>query len=164
MTSICSYIFTAFYNWLRDNDVNPRLVVDVSRPGVQVPPHIAIDGVVLISIDHKYVENFEIWPTKISFTTRFNGKKEFVIIPYAAMSELVCSDTGISIPINMWLTSIELACHVDDEGFIEDNVPEDDHQVFFSVADDSAQDQDNASDTKEDNPPKKIKPNFTCVD
>lgn len=111
MTSIYSYLFTAFYEWLRDNDANPRIMVDASKPGVRVPQQYVTGGMILISIYHLYVSEFTIGPTMISFYTKFKGKKELVVIPYSAMTELVCSDSGFSIPLNMWLASIDLACH-----------------------------------------------------
>lgn len=177
MTSIYSYIFTAFYNWLRDNDVNPRLLVDVSRPGVQVPSQYVTDGVMLISIYHQFVDNFEIWPNRISFTTRFNGKKTFVVIPYSAMMELVCSDTGLSIPLNMWLSSIELACHTDEEGqLLESKLDEEEAEsssskVLFTLADpdeDDSEDSDDSASASSDSdkgekPVRKVNPNFTFL-
>ena len=36
-------------------------------------------------------------------------------IPYNAMIELICSDNGLTIPLSMWLASIDLACHQYDE-------------------------------------------------
>lgn len=174
MTSIYSYIFTAFYNWLRDNEVNPRLLVDVSRPGVQVPEQYVTDGVILLSIYYKFVENFEIWPNRISFYTRFNGKKTFVVIPYSAMMELVCSDANLSIPLNMWLSSIELACHTDDEGNTLESKSEEESEdsassskVMFTLAEDQdnddSQEELSGVDIENQNKPK-VSPNFTFLE
>lgn len=115
MTSISSYLFKAFYDWMRDNGANPRILVDANEAGVVVPREYVSNGVILISICYLYVSNFEIGPNKISFFTRFKGQKEFVSIPYTAMIELICSDNGLTIPLSMWLASIDLACHQYDE-------------------------------------------------
>lgn len=174
MTSICSYIFTAFYNWLRDNEINPRLLVDVTHPGIQVPKHLAVSGMVLISIDHRYVEDFEVWPNKISFTTRFQGQKEYVIIPYSAMLELLCTEINFSIPISMWLTSIDTACHTLDDGSFVDDAPKEkddpcENKVYFCIVDeddeaDSSSSKDKSKLSDAGSHSKKNPPKFTCVE
>lgn len=111
MTSMYSYLFKAFYDWLCDNGANPRILVDATKEGVEVPKEYVTGGMILISIYHLYVKDFNIGPNKISFYTRFKGKSEYVAIPYSAMTELICPDTGLTIPMNMWLASIDLACH-----------------------------------------------------
>ena len=111
MTSMYSYLFKAFYDWLCDNGANPRILVDATKEGVEVPQEYVTGGMILISIYHLYVKDFNIGPNKISFYTRFKGKSEYVAIPYSAMTELICPDTGLTIPMNMWLASIDLACH-----------------------------------------------------
>ena len=115
MTSISSYLFQVFYDWVRANGAIPRILVDANEAGVVVPREYVSNGVILISICYLYVSNFEIGPNKISFFTRFKGQKEFVSIPYTAMIELICSDNGLTIPLSMWLASIDLACHQYDE-------------------------------------------------
>ncbi|MCK0525636.1 MULTISPECIES: ClpXP protease specificity-enhancing factor SspB [unclassified Anaerobiospirillum] len=114
MISTYSYMFTAFYNWLRDNNVNPRMIVDATRPGVTVPQRYVVNGVIVISIAPNRITDLEIWQNRISFNSTFDGRKEFVVIPYNAMSEVVITDAGMSIPMYMWLNTIELACHEDE--------------------------------------------------
>ncbi len=107
MTGISSYIFNAFYDWLRDNDFNPRVVVDAEYPGVVVPKEYVSNGMILISIYHMYVSEFTINETGISFYTRFKGQERYVEIPYPAMIELVCSDNGLSVPVSTWLNNMD---------------------------------------------------------
>lgn len=111
MTPLYPYIFRAFYDWLLDCQANPRLMVDASLPNVQVPREYVTRDKILISIHPKFISDLTIASSTISFYTKFNGKKEFVIIPYYAMTELVCCDVGITIPLSMWMTSIEVAAH-----------------------------------------------------
>ena len=100
MKSIYSYLFTAFYNWLRDSGANPRIMVDATKPGVVVPREYVSNDMILISIYYLYVSDFEILPDKITFYTKFKGKKEYVAIPYNAMTELVSFP---SIPVKVTL-------------------------------------------------------------
>ncbi|MDX1549006.1 MAG: ClpXP protease specificity-enhancing factor SspB, partial [Lysobacter spongiicola] len=37
MTSHRPYLLRALYEWIADNGMTPHLLVDASRPGVQVP-------------------------------------------------------------------------------------------------------------------------------
>lgn len=104
-------MFKAFYDWLLDSDANPRIMVDASQPHVQVPKEYVTRDKILISIHPKYISELNIGPLTISFYTKFKGKREFVVIPYYAMNELICWDSGLTIPLNMWLTSIEMASH-----------------------------------------------------
>lgn len=186
MRSIYSYLFRAFYDWLRDNGANPRIMVDATKPGVVVPREYVSNGMILISIYHLYVSEFEIHPNKISFYTRFKGKKEQVVIPYSAMSELVCSDSGLSIPLSMWMQSIDVACHQFDTGVAEDSPDGDDdammdyllngdgdpnNKIIFSITADSGESSDSddteaseSSDTQDADKHPKVKPNFTMLD
>ena len=143
MKSIYSYLFTAFYNWLRDSGANPRIMVDATKPGVVVPREYVSNDMILISIYYLYVSDFEILPDKITFYTKFKGKKEYVAIPYSAMTELVCSDNGISIPLSMWMASIDMACRQyveDDSALDEDEDDDDDFGDKFKLFDESEDD------------------------
>ena len=159
MKSIYSYLFTAFYNWLRDSGANPRIMVDATKPGV------VGNDMILISIYYLYVSDFEILPDKITFYTKFKGKKEYVAIPYNAMTELVCSDSGISIPLSMWMSSIDMACRQygeDDSAFAESEEESDKSAITFSITSDS--ENSSPSDAKERKSQPKVDPNFTMLD
>lgn len=165
MKSIYSYLFTAFYNWLRDSGANPRIMVDATKPGVVVPREYVSNDMILISIYYLYVSDFEILPDKITFYTKFKGKKEYVAIPYNAMTELVCSDSGISIPLSMWMSSIDMACRQygeDDSAFAEDEEESAKSAITFSITSDS--ENSSPSDAKERKGQPKVDPNFTMLD
>ncbi len=168
MKSIYSYLFTAFYNWLRDSGANPRIMVDATKPGVVVPREYVSNDMILISIYYLYVSDFEILPDKITFYTKFKGKKEYVAIPYSAMTELVCSDNGISIPLSMWMASIDMACrqYVEDDSALDEDEDDDEQSnITFSITSDSVNSR--PSDAKEIKARKvqpKVNPNFTMLD
>lgn len=111
MTPLYPYMFKAFYEWLVDNDANPRILVDASQPNVTVPREYVTNDKILLSIHPKFISDLNIGPNTISFYTKFKGIRQFLVIPYYAMNELICSDTGLSVPLSMWLTSIEMASH-----------------------------------------------------
>ena len=39
MTSHRPYLLRALYEWIADNGMTPHVLVDATRPGVQVPMH-----------------------------------------------------------------------------------------------------------------------------
>lgn len=156
MTPLYPYIFRAFYDWLIDSDANPRIMVDASQPNVKVPKEYVTRDKILISIHPKFITDLKIGPSIISFYTKFKGKREFVVIPYYAMNELICWDSGLTIPLNMWLMSIEMASHpsglesfsmgdegpmpsdgVSIEGFGEPDISEAGSKVVFSEVEES---------------------------
>mgnify|MGYP003377407559 FL=1 len=67
MIGISPYIFNALYDWLRDNDYNPRVVVDANAPGVVVPQEYVNNGIIIISIYHKYINEFQVGEQGIRF-------------------------------------------------------------------------------------------------
>ena len=50
MSSFKPYLFTAYYNWIVDNDVTPHLLIDVTVKGVQVPMQYAQNNSMVLSI------------------------------------------------------------------------------------------------------------------
>lgn len=55
MTSYRPYLLRALYEWIADNGMTPHLLVDATRPGVQVPPHAVKDGKVVLNIAERAV-------------------------------------------------------------------------------------------------------------
>lgn len=107
MIGISPYIFNALYDWLRDNDYNPRVVVDANAPGVVVPQEYVNNGIIIISIYHKYINDFQVGEQGIRFYARFKGQERYVGIPYQAMIEISTANNGIYIPVSNWLESME---------------------------------------------------------
>lgn len=187
MIPLYPYMFKAFYDWLLDSDANPRIMVDASQKGVEVPKEYVTRNKILISIHPKYISELNIGPFTISFYTQFKGKREFVVVPYYAMNELICWDSGLTIPLSMWLTSIEMASHPNfelsdltsygDEGpmpsdgksiEVMDHLSDAEKKVQFEICD-TVEPTTNKSQSKaqrlqlEKKLEKKSKPNFTLV-
>ncbi len=102
MSSFYPYIFTAYYNWLVDNEITPHLLIKTSFPGVEIPMQYAQNGSMVLSISPRAVANFEIGPHEISFNAMFKGIKEFVVIPYGAMQQLIALETKVAYPLYVW--------------------------------------------------------------
>ena len=72
MTSHRPYLLRALYEWIADNGMTPHLLVDATRPGVQVPQQAVSDGKVVLNIAERAVARLLIDNDTVSFTARFN--------------------------------------------------------------------------------------------
>ncbi|MGN1280821.1 MAG: ClpXP protease specificity-enhancing factor SspB [Succinivibrio sp.] len=118
LKSFKSYLFTAYYNWLIDNEITPHLLVDANMPGVVVPKDYVQDGSILLSLSPSAIADYKCLARGISFKARFKGKSEDIYIPYIAMEQLIALETGAALPIGKALEQLELAS--DDEVYPDD--------------------------------------------
>lgn len=94
MTSHRPYLLRALYEWIADNGMTPHLLVDASRPGVQVPAHAVNDGKVVLNIAARAVARLTIDNDSVSFTARFGGVSHAVFVPIAAVLAIYARETG----------------------------------------------------------------------
>ena len=55
MTSHRPYLLRALYEWIADNGMTPHLLVDATRPHVQVPTHAVKDGRIVLNVAERAV-------------------------------------------------------------------------------------------------------------
>jgi stringent starvation protein B len=94
MTSHRPYLLRALYAWIADNDMTPHLLVDASRPGVQVPAFAVNDGKVVLNVAARAVASLEIGNDAITFTARFGGVSHHVWVPVTAVLAIYARETG----------------------------------------------------------------------
>ena len=94
MTSHRPYLLRALYEWIADNGMTPHVLVDATRPGVQVPMHAVKDGKIVLNIAERAVSRLEMDNELIRFSARFGGVSHAVSVPVGA--ELVPSATASS--------------------------------------------------------------------
>jgi stringent starvation protein B len=73
MTSHRPYLLRALYEWIADNGMTPHLLVDATRPAVQVPTHAVKDGKIVLNIAERAVSHLEMDNDTIRFSARFGG-------------------------------------------------------------------------------------------
>ena len=88
------YLLRAFYEWLRDNECTPHLVVNATLAGVQVPVEHIKDGQIVLNIAPHSVGNFEMGNERVTFSARFGGKPHQLIIPMAAVIAIYARENG----------------------------------------------------------------------
>ena len=94
MTSHRPYLLRALNDWIADNGMTPHLLVDATRPGVQVPPQAVSDGKVVLNIAERAVARLLIDNDSVSFTARFGGVSHPVVVPIAAVLAIYARETG----------------------------------------------------------------------
>jgi stringent starvation protein B len=94
MSSHRPYLLRALNEWIADNGMTPHLLVDATRPGVQVPQQAVSDGKVVLNIADRAVARLVIDNDTVSFTARFGGVSHPVVVPIAAVLAIYARETG----------------------------------------------------------------------
>ena len=94
MTSHRPYLLRALNDWIADNGMTPHLLVDATRPGVQVPAQAVSDGKVVLNIAERAVARLLIDNDTVSFTARFGGVSHPVSVPVSAVLAIYARETG----------------------------------------------------------------------
>ncbi len=94
MTSNRPYLLRAIYDWITDNGLTPYVLVDATRPGVDVPPQSIKDGQVVLNIAMPAVVDLELGNERISFKARFSGVSRDIFIPVTTVQAIYAQENG----------------------------------------------------------------------
>src|SRR3970040_167473 len=94
MTSHRPYLLRALYEWIADNGMTPHLLVDATRPSVQVPLSAVQDGKVVLNVAERAVQPLEMGNDVIRFSARFGGVSNSVSVPVSAVLAIYARETG----------------------------------------------------------------------
>jgi stringent starvation protein B len=95
MTPNKPYLIRALYEWLVDNQATPHIMVDASRPGVEIPPGIANEqGQVVLNIAERAVQGLQMDNAYIAFSARFSGVSQQLFIPIEAVMAIYSMEDG----------------------------------------------------------------------
>ena len=94
MTSHRPYLLRALYDWIADNGMTPHLLVDATRPHVQVPTHAVKDGRIVLNVAERAVAGLQMTNDVIRFSARFGGVSHAVSVPVAAVLAIYARETG----------------------------------------------------------------------
>jgi len=145
MTSHRPYLLRALYEWIADNGMTPHLLVDATRPSVQVPMHAVKDGKIVLNIAERAVSRLDMSNDTIRFSARFGGVSQSVSVPVGAVLAIYARETGQG----MALPDDALAGG-DDEAFEPDDSAEPAPAPLSAVPSDPAAQEDDGDD---DGPP-----------
>lgn len=94
MSSNRPYLLRAIYDWISDNNLTPYMLVDATRNGVRVPPHVIKNGQVVLNLAMRAVANLDLGNEWISFQARFSGVSHSIQIPVPAVLALYAQENG----------------------------------------------------------------------
>ena len=94
MTSHRPYLLRALYEWIADNGMTPHLLVDATRPHVQVPTHAVKDGRIVLNVAERAVAGLQMTNEVIRFSARFGGVSHPVSVPVGAVLAIYARETG----------------------------------------------------------------------
>jgi stringent starvation protein B len=94
MSSNRPYLIRALYEWLVDNGTTPYLMVNAKADGVVVPERFVDDGRIILNVDPAAVSGLELGNDLISFSARFSGNAEDILIPPRAVMGIYARENG----------------------------------------------------------------------
>lgn len=94
MTSNRPYLIRALYDWLVDNGQTPYLLVNAEHSGTVVPGKFVEDGRIVLNIDPSAVSSLELGNEWITFSARFGGVAEEILVPPAAVQGIYAKENG----------------------------------------------------------------------
>jgi stringent starvation protein B len=94
MTSHRPYLLRALYEWIADNGLTPHLLVDATKPSVQVPRHAVKDGRIVLNVAERAVAGLEMTNDTIRFSARFGGVSHAVSVPVSAVLAIYARENG----------------------------------------------------------------------
>jgi stringent starvation protein B len=94
MSSNRPYLIRALYDWLVDNGTTPYLMVNAEADGVVVPQQFVEEGRIILNVDPSAVSALELGNEWISFSARFSGKAEDILIPPRAVMGIYAKENG----------------------------------------------------------------------
>jgi stringent starvation protein B len=94
MTSNRPYLIRALYDWLVDNGQTPYLLVNAEHSGTVVPRQFVEDGRIILNIDPTAVSQLQLGNEWISFSARFSGVSEDLLVPPAAVQGIYAKENG----------------------------------------------------------------------
>lgn len=89
-----SYLLSAAYSWVADNDMTPYLLVDAEQKDVVIPTEFVKDGQIVLNISMTAVRHLIMDKDAVSFEARFSGKPMQVYVPMSAALALYAKENG----------------------------------------------------------------------
>lgn len=94
MTSNRPYLIRAFYEWIIDNGLTPYVTVDATVEGAHLPQPYVRDGQIVLNISPRAVQQLQLGNDAISFSARFGGVSQQVVVPPRAVIAIYARENG----------------------------------------------------------------------
>lgn len=94
MTSSRPYLVRAMYQWIVDNGMTPHLLVNAGYEHCMVPKGHINDGKIVLNIAPMAVQSLTLGDEEISFSARFGGQAESILVPVPAILAVYARENG----------------------------------------------------------------------
>lgn len=94
MTSSRPYLVRAMYQWIVDNGMTPHLLVNAGAEGCMVPIGHINDGKIVLNIAPMAVQGLMLGDEEVTFSARFGGKAEAILVPVSAILAVYARENG----------------------------------------------------------------------
>ncbi|MHB1513464.1 MAG: stringent starvation protein B [Acidiferrobacter sp.] len=94
MAALRTHLVGAVYQWAVEGGFSPFILVDATKPGVQVPLGRVEDGRITLNVDPRAVRDFSIQDEVLSFQARFGGQPFLVALPTLAVLAIYARENG----------------------------------------------------------------------
>lgn len=94
MKPLRPYLYSAYYQWLVDNNLTPYLLINAEYPNVDVPKEFIKDGKIILNISPRSIGQYVFNDEGISFNARFQGILRDVYIPLGAAEAIYAQETS----------------------------------------------------------------------
>ena len=94
MTSSRPYLVRAMYQWIVDNGMTPHLLVNAEFNDCKVPNGHVNDGKIVLNIAPMAVQGLTLGDAEVSFSARFGGKSESILVPVPAILAVYARENG----------------------------------------------------------------------
>ena len=94
MTSSRPYLIRAMYQWIVDNGMTPHLLVNAESEDCLVPAGHISEGKIVLKIAPMAVQGLTLGDDEVSFSARFSGKAESILVPVTALLAVYARENG----------------------------------------------------------------------
>ena len=94
MGSTKPYLLRAIYEWAEDNGLTPQVLVNANETGVQVPTEHVVDGQIILNISATAVQMHVMDNEFVTFSARFNGIEQNIVLPINAISAIFARENS----------------------------------------------------------------------
>ena len=88
------------YDWMVDCGHTPHVIVDATRPQVQVPVAFVKDGRIVLNVSPAATQSLTVGNETMEFNARFGGVGHFVSVPVEAILGIYARETGEGMVFN----------------------------------------------------------------
>ena len=82
------------FQWIVDNDMTPHLLVNAEAENCEVPLSLVNDGKIVLNIAPLAVNGLTLGDQHITFSARFSGKSESIMLPIQAVLAIYARENG----------------------------------------------------------------------